>query len=201
MWGDRNWDLNENSIVLPICFLKITSCMMVTDRLGSNLDPDSTTSNGSSGSTRALLFMIWIVAESLPPTVRLLASLLPCLGFPVRGHVFQRRLGGLLPVRFPRRGHEPWRHRGRWKRPLWCWWLAEHFIMQANVFPAAPALCPSSGGTAAIRLQESQTFLPSSPAVIMLFLHAVSPASSVSPDQSPEKPFKWLKWQMRHIFS
>lgn len=53
-----------------------------------------------------------------------------------------------------------------------------YFIMQPNVFPTAPALCPPSGGTAAISLQESETSLPSSPAVIMLFLHAVSPASS-----------------------
>lgn len=53
-----------------------------------------------------------------------------------------------------------------------------YFIMQPNVLPTAPALCPSSGGTAAISLQESSTFLSSSPAVIMLFLHAVSPTSS-----------------------
>lgn len=52
-----------------------------------------------------------------------------------------------------------------------------YFIMQANVFPTAPALCPSSRGTAAISLQQSKTFLPSSQAVIMSFLHAASPAS------------------------
>lgn len=124
MWGDRNWDLNENSIVLPICFLTIKSCTMATDRLGSDLDPNSTTSNANS-STHTLLFCNMDSDReftSYSPALGQSKNLV--LGFQSEAAVFFSAAsvgahGRLLLVRFPQWCHRPQRHKYTWKGPLW----------------------------------------------------------------------------------